>query len=224
VAEEIARAQARGVRVTGETCPQYLLLTAADMARPGREGAKFMCSPSPRDAGDAEGLWRAIRAGTLDIISSDHCGYSFEGPRGKAIHGAGADFTKIPNGIPGLAARLPIVFSEGVSKGRIDLNRFVALTATAPAKRFGLYPRKGGIAPGFDADLVLWDPERQVTLTNGLMQHAIDYTPYEGMTVTGWPTMTMARGVIVMDREVVTAACGKGRYLAAEVHTIDRAN
>ncbi len=104
VAEEIARAQARGVKVTGETCPQYLVLTAADMARPGREGAKFMCSPSPRDTDDAEGLWATIRAGTLDIISSDHCGYSFEGPSGKAQNGADADFTRIPNGVPGLAA------------------------------------------------------------------------------------------------------------------------
>ncbi len=217
VAQEIARAQARGVKVTGETCPQYLVLTAADMARPGREGAKFMCSPSPRDAGDAEGLWRTIRAGTLDIISSDHCGYSFEGPRGKAIHGVDADFTKIPNGIPGLAARLPIVFSEGVSKGRIDLNRFVALTATTPAKRFGLYPRKGSIAPGFDADLTLWDPEYKVTLRNSLMQHAIDYTPYEGLIVTGWPTMTIARGTVVMHRGVVTIKSGNGRFLPSKL-------
>lgn len=221
VADEIARAQSRGVKVTGETCPQYLVLTAADMARPGREGAKFMCSPSPRDAGDAEGLWRAIRAGTLDIISSDHCGYSFDGPRGKAIHGPDADFTHIPNGIPGLAARLPIAFSEGVSKGRISANQFVALTATTPARRFGLYPRKGSIAPGFDADLVLWDPERQVTLTNDLMQHAIDYTPYEGLTVTGWPTTTIARGFVVMDNGVVTAKHGAGHFLAAARRTGD---
>jgi dihydropyrimidinase len=216
VAEEIARARARGVKVTGETCPQYLVLTAADMARPGREGAKFMCSPSPRDAGDAEGLWRAIRAGTLDIISSDHCGYSFEGPHGKAIHGEDTDFTRIPNGIPGLAARLAITFSEGVSKGRIDINRFVALTATTPAKRFGLYPRKGSIAPGFDADLTIWDPSARVTLTNALMQHAIDYTPYEGLEVTGWPVMTIARGAVVMDGGRVTAERGRGRFLAAE--------
>ena len=215
VAEEIARAQARGVKVTGETCPQYLVLTAAEMARPGREGAKFMCSPSPRDAGDAEGLWAAIRAGTLDIISSDHCGYSFDGPNGKAINGADADFTRIPNGVPGLAARMPITFSEGVAKGRITLNQFVALTATTPAKRFGLYGRKGSIAPGFDADLVIWDAGQTVTLTNALMQHAIDYTPYEGLEVTGWPVMTIARGQVVMQDGVVTAAEGQGQFLAA---------
>ena len=215
VAEEIARAQARGVKVTGETCPQYLVLTAAEMARPGREGAKFMCSPSPREAGDAEGLWAAIRAGTLDIISSDHCGYSYEGPSGKAINGTEADFTRIPNGVPGLAARMAITFSEGVAKGRITASAFVALTATTPAKRFGLYGRKGSIAPGFDADLVIWDAERAVTLTNALMQHAIDYTPYEGLTVTGWPVMTIARGAVVMEEGRVSAEAGQGRFLAA---------
>ncbi len=217
VAEEIARAQARGVKVTGETCPQYLVLSAADMARPGREGAKFMCSPSPRGPGDAEGLWGAIRAGTLDIVSSDHCGYSFAGDRGKWLNGPNVDFTRIPNGIPGLAARLPLTFTEGVAKGRIDLNAFVRLTATTPAKRFGLYPRKGTIAPGVDADLVLWDAERQVTLTNALMQHAIDYTPYEGIEVTGWPVMTIARGRVVMEAGRVTAEAGAGRYLAADL-------
>ena len=213
VADEIARAQARGIKVTGETCPQYLVLTAADMARPGRDGAKFMCSPSPREPGDAEGLWAAIRRGTLDIVSSDHCGYSFAGERGKWLNGPDADFTKIPNGIPGLAARLAITFSEGVGGGRIDLNTFVRLTATNPAKRFGLYPRKGTIAPGSDADLVLWDAEKRVTLTNALMQHAIDYTPYEGLEVTGWPVMTLARGRVVMDAGAVATEPGAGRFL-----------
>jgi dihydropyrimidinase len=217
VADEIARAQARGVKVTGETCPQYLVLTADEMARPGRDGAKFMCSPSPRAAGDAEGLWAAIRAGTLDIISSDHCGYSFEGARGKALNGRDADFTRIPNGVPGLAARMPIVFSEGVIKGRINVNAFVSLMATTPAKRFGLYGRKGSIAPGFDADLVIWDAERRVTLTNALMQHAIDYTPYEGLDVTGWPILTMALGRIVMEEGRVMVEEGRGRFLAARL-------
>ena len=214
VAEEIARAQRRGVKVTGETCPQYLVLTAADMDRPNGEGAKFMCSPSPREAGDAEGLWAAIRAGTLDVISSDHCGYSFGGIRGKWMNGQNADFTRIPNGIPGLAARLPLIFSEGVAKGRISLNDFVRLTATNPAKRFGLYPRKGTIAPGTDADLVIWDAERRTTLTNSLMQHAIDYTPYEGIEVVGWPVATIARGRRLMHEGTVAAPAGAGAFLA----------
>ena len=128
----------------------------------------------------SEALWGDVQRGTLDVVSSDHSGSSYEGEGGKRIHGNNAPFPDIPNGVPGLAARLPLVFSEGVSKGRIDLNTYVRLVATNPAKLFGLYPRKGTIAPGADADLVLWDPGKRVTITNALMQHVIDYTPYEG--------------------------------------------
>ncbi|HEV7263822.1 MAG TPA: dihydropyrimidinase [Falsiroseomonas sp.] len=212
-AEEIARAQARGLKVWGETCPQYVSLTAVDMDRPGFEGAKYMCSPSPRDTSEHLRIWEMIRRGTLDVVSSDHCGFSFGGDKGKAVAGRDASFEKIPNGIPGLAARLPIVFSEGVAKGRIGLEEFVRLTATNPARIMGLYPRKGVIQPGSDADLVLWDPTKKVTLTNALMQHAIDYTPYEGMEVTGWPTMTIRRGEVVMRDGKVQAEPGTGRYL-----------
>jgi dihydropyrimidinase len=214
VAAEIAAAQARGLKVWGETCPQYFTLTAADMDRPGFEGAKFMCSPAPRDAADTLALWDDVRRGTLDVVSSDHSGWSYGGPRGKRVNGIDAPFRDIPNGVPGLTARLPILFSEGVGKGRIDLNQFVRLTATNPAKLFGLYPRKGSIAPGFDADLVLWDATKSVTLTNGLMQHVMDYTPYEGMKVTGWPVATLRRGEVVMRDGTVQAELGSGRYLA----------
>ena len=214
VADEIARAQSRGLKVWGETCPQYFVLTAADMDRPGFEGAKYMCSPSPRTAADQAALWEDVRRGTLDIVSSDHSGWSFEGPRGKRANGTDAPFRDIPNGVPGLTARLPILFSEGVATGRIDLQTFVRITATNPAKLFGLYPRKGSIAPGFDADLTLWDPNRKTRLTNDLMQHIIDYTPYEGLEVTGWPTATIRRGEIVMRDGVVQAPPGSGAYLA----------
>jgi len=213
VAEEIARAQHRGLKVWGETCPQYFVLAAGDMDRPGFEGAKFMCSPSPREAADHEKLWQDVRRGTLDVISSDHSGWSYGGTRGKRVSGEDAPFPLVPNGIPGLAARLPIIFSEGVAKGRIDLQKFVALTATNPAKLFGLMG-KGSIAPGFDADLVLWDPDRKTTLTNGLMQHVIDYTPYEGLEVTGWPVATVLRGKVVMRDGKVQAEPGSGRFLA----------
>lgn len=212
-AEEIARAQARGLKVWGETCPQYVTLTAADMDRPGFEGAKFMCSPSPRDNAEHLRIWEMIRRGTLDVVSSDHCGFSYEGDRGKAVAGRDASFERIPNGIPGLAARLPIVFSEGVSKGRISLEQFVALTSTNPARVMGLAPRKGVIQPGADADLALWDAKKKVTLTNALMQHAIDYTPYEGLEITGWPVMTVRRGEVVMRDGKVQAEPGTGRYL-----------
>ncbi|MDW8445028.1 MAG: dihydropyrimidinase [Acetobacteraceae bacterium] len=213
-AEEIARAKARGVAVWGETCPQYLTLTASDMDRPGFEGAKFVCSPAPRGADEHERIWRHIRTRTLDVVTSDHCGFSYEGDRGKARHGRDAPFRDVPNGIPGLAARLPIVFSEGVAKGRIDITDFVALTATNPARLFGLAPRKGTIAIGADADLVLWDATKRVRLTNALMHHAIDYTPYEGLEVTGWPVATVRRGEVVMREGSVQAEAGSGRYLA----------
>ena len=213
VAEEIARAQARGVAVRGETCPQYVTLTASDMDRPGFEGAKFMCSPPPRTAADHEGVWAMLRRGVLDMVTSDHCGFSYEGTRGKAKHGRNAGFDVIPNGIPGLAARLPVIFSEGVSKGRIDLPGFARLVAENPARIAGLYPRKGVIAIGSDADLVLWDSRRRVTITNDLMQHAIDYTPYEGMQVTGWPAATIRRGELVMQDGMVLARPGSGQWL-----------
>ena len=211
-AEEIARARARGVRAWGETCPQYFVLSAADMDRRGFEGAKFMCSPAPRDAAATAGLWQAIRARTLEVVSSDHSGWSFAGPRGKRSEGVDAPFTRIPNGVPGLAARLPILWSEGVATGRISASDFVRLSAGQPARLFGLHA-KGRIAPGADADLVLWDPDRRVTLTNALMQHAIDYTPYEGLEVTGWPVATLRRGEVAMRDGVVQASPGSGRYL-----------
>ncbi len=213
VAEEIARAQYRGLKVWGETCPQYFVLTAGHMDRPGFEGAKFMCSPAPRNSADSELLWQDVRRGTLDIVSSDHSGWSYEGERGKRVNGDDASFRDIPNGVPGLAARLPIVFSEGVVAGRIDLNTFVRLTATNPAKLFGLYPHKGSIAPGFDADLVLWDSNKQVTLSKDHMQHVIDYTPYEGLQVTGWPVATIRRGEVVMRDGRVQAEPGSGRFM-----------
>ena len=212
-AEEIARAKARGLKVWGETCPQYFVLTAEDMDRPGFEGAKFMCSPAPRDATATAGLWAAIRQGTLDVISSDHSGWSYEGTRGKRVNGEGAPFRDIPNGIPGLAARLSIVFSEGVVRGNITACDFVRLTSTRPAELFGLHPRKGSLMPGADADLVLWDPARRVTITNALMQHAIDYTPYEGLEVTGWPVATVRRGEVAMQEGRVQAEPGSGKYL-----------
>ena len=218
VAEEIARAQARGLKVWGETCPQYFVLTAADMDRPGFEGAKYMCSPAPRTASDHEPLWDMVRRGVLDVVSSDHSGWSYEGPKGKRVNGTDAPFRDIPNGVPGLTARLPIIFSEGVSRGRIDLNTFVRITATNPAKLFGLYPRKGSIAPGFDADLAVWDPTKRVTLANEMMQHVMDYTPYEGLQVTGWPVATIRRGEVVMRDGTVQAPVGSGQYLARDAY------
>jgi dihydropyrimidinase len=213
VAEEIGRAQSRGLMVWAETCPQYLTLKSEDMDRPGFEGAMFMCSPPPRDESANIDLWRHINAGTICNISSDHAGFSFDGPFGKRSAGENAHFPDIPNGIPGVAARMPLLFSEGVATGRISPSDFVRLTAYNPARLFGLHS-KGSLDVGADADLVFWDPGKTVTLTNRLMQHAIDYTPYEGRTVTGWPVLTMLRGNVVMRHGVVTSTPGSGRYIA----------
>ena len=215
--EEIARAQRRGLKVYGETCPQYLAFTSRDLDRPGFEGAKYVCSPALRSAADQDALWLALRRGTISVVSSDHSPFSHEGDAGKKIHGADAPFSRIPNGLPGIELRLPFLFSEGVMKGRIDLNTFVAVTATNPAKLFGLYPRKGSIGVGMDADIAIWDPSKQVTITHDLLHDDCDYTPYEGIEVTGWPVMTFLRGKKVMENGEILGAPGDGAFLRREL-------
>ena len=212
-AEEIERAQKRGLKVWGETCTQYLVFTADDLDRPDFEGAKYLCSPAPRSRADQAALWEMIRRGVIQNVTSDHAPTRFDGPDGKTVFGRDAPFTKVPNGVPGLAARMPVLFSEGVVKGRIDLPTFVSLTATHAAKLFGLHPRKGTIAVGADADIVIWDPERKVTITQALVQDANDHTPYEGMEVTGWPETTLVRGIPVVEKGVVVGAPGHGQFL-----------
>ena len=211
--EQIEWARRRGLAVHAETCPQYLVLTADDLDRPGTEGAKFVCSPPPRDAESQAAVWRALQGGVFQTFSSDHCPFRYDDEAGKTGPAARASFRAVPNGIPGVAARLPILFSEGVVKGRITLQDFVALTATNHARMYGLYPRKGSIAIGADADIALWDPERRVTLTQDLMHHGSDYTPYEGLEVTGWPVTTLVRGRVVFDGGRATAAAGHGQFL-----------
>lgn len=213
-AEEIARAKARGLKIWGETCPQYLTITADDLDRPGFEGAKFMFGPAPRTTAEHEGLWAAIRAGTIDIISSDHSPTRFDDPAGKKSEGENTPFHKVPNGIPGLAARLPLVFHEGVVKGRIDLPKFVDLVATRPAKLFGLAPRKGSIAIGGDADIVLWDPNATQVLTQAGQHHNNDFTPYEGREVRGRVVSTYLRGRAVFENGAVVGPPGGGAFLA----------
>ena len=214
--EEIRRAQTKGLKVHGETCPQYLVLTAKDLEGLNMEGAKHVCSPPPRDEASQEACWEGLRTGVFSVFSSDHCPFRYDDPQGKLTPKARTSFRWVPNGIPGVAARLPILFSEGVVKGRIDLNRFVALTSTNHAKTYGLYPRKGTIAVGADADIVIWDPSRQVTLTHGLLGDGSDYTPYEGLEVTGWPVLTMVRGRTIMREGKLVGEKGFGTYLPRE--------
>lgn len=210
---EVARAQARGLTVIGETCPQYLVLSDTDMDRVGFEGAKFVCSPPPRGEPNQEAVWRALREGVIQTYNSDHAGYRFDDPAGKKVHGEDAPFNRIPNGVPGLETRLPILFSEGVRKGRISLRRFVELSASNPARIFGLYPRKGVIAVGSDADLAIWDDDVRGAVHIENLHDNMDYTPYEGMELEGWPTTTIARGEIVWHEGRVTGLPGKGRLL-----------
>jgi dihydropyrimidinase len=219
-AEEIARAQARGLKVWAETCPHYLTLTADDLDRPGFEGAKFVFGPPARSKADQEALWGYIRRGVIDVVSSDHSPTRFDDRKGKKVAGDNAPFNRIPNGIPGLAARLPVLFTEGVSAGRIDAATFVRLVSTNPAKLFGLFPRKGTIAIGSDADFVLFDPNKSVTLTNALMHHAGDYTPYEGYTTRGYPAATYVRGTLVFDGEKIVGAPGYGQFLARSPYSL----
>ena len=217
-AEEIRRAQARGLEVFGETHPHYLLLNEGDADRPGFEGAKFLCSPPLRTAADNEALWDYLREGVLQAVTSDHSPFNYCGAAGKQVDGPNASFDRIPNGLPTIETRLPMLFSEGVGKGRIDLATFVSLSATGPARIFGLYPKKGTIAVGADADLVLWDPERELTITNDDLHHNVDHTPFEGWAVKGWPVTTLCRGAVIAHEGEVIGESGYGSYLPRGPH------
>ncbi len=210
--EEIERARHRGRKVIGETCPQYLMLTADDLDGMDWEGAKFVCSPPPRDAESQEACWDGLERGVFDLFSSDHCPFRYDDPAGKRNPKGMTSFRHIPNGIPGVELRLPILFSEGVNKGRIDLPRFVALTATNQAKTYGLYPRKGTIAIGADADIAIWDPAMTRTVRHAEMHDGADYTPYEGMELTGWPTIVVLGGKLMVSDGALVGRKGDGRY------------
>ncbi len=209
--EVIRNAQTKGLRIYGETCPQYLFLTADDIAKPGVEGAKFCCSPPPRDHAAQQAVWAGLKNGTFQVFSSDHAPYRFDAS-GKLPHGDRTNFKDIANGVPGIELRLPLLFSEGVGQGRLDLNAFVALTASNHAKLYGLYPKKGTIAIGSDADIAIWDPERETTITAGLLHDNVGYTPYEGRKLRGWPITVLSRGRIVVENGALAAARGSGAF------------
>ncbi len=214
--QEIRRAQSRGLKIYGETCPQYLFLTEADLDKPGFEGAKCICSPPPRDKESQQVIWDGLANGTFQLLSSDHAPSRYDDPKGKMLGGAAASFRVVPNGIPGVETRLPLLFSEGVGKGRIDLQAFVALTSTNPARMYGLHPRKGTIAVGSDADIVIWDDDREVTISNDMLHHNVDYTPYEGMRITGWPRVVLCRGEAVFEDGEIKGREGYGQFLPCD--------
>ena len=214
-------ARERGAQVMGETCPQYLFFTIDDLRRP--DGAKWVCSPPMRSAADNARLWEGLKHGTLQTIGTDHCPFFFDGTRAISYEGnpvaipgkeLGKDnFTKIPNGLPGVQDRLPVLWTCGVGAGKISANQFVALTSTNPAKIFGLYPRKGALVPGADADLVLWDPHKQVKYGVAHSHQRTDYNLYEGWELTGYPEKVFLRGRLIVDGDNWLGKSGEGRFL-----------
>jgi dihydropyrimidinase len=207
--EPIERARRAGMRVWGETCPQYLLRDYSDISRPGFEGAKYVYTPPPREAHHREALWDAAARDVLSVVSTDHAPYRFADQKtiGKD------DFTKIPNGAPGVEERLPILHAAGVRGGRFDLNRLVQLYATTPAKLFGLYPRKGTIAVGSDADIVVFDPAKETTVSVATHHTTCDYSLYEGTEVTGVPELVLVRGEVVVEGGELVAKPGHGQFV-----------
>ncbi|MGI9334615.1 MAG: dihydropyrimidinase [Gammaproteobacteria bacterium] len=210
--DQIRRAQSAGLKIYGETCPQYLFLTAADLDRDGMEGAKYCCSPPPRDEAAQEAVWRGLQNGTFQVFSSDHAPYRFDAT-GKLAAGPNASFKEIANGVPGLELRLPLLYSHGVGGGRIDVNRFVDLVSTTPARLYGLYPRKGSIAVGADADLAIWDTEVERTVAWDDLHDNVGYTPYEGRHLKGWPETVLSRGRVVVQNGELRVERGSGEFL-----------
>lgn len=209
----VRAAQDKGFKVYGETCPQYLFLTEKDIDKPGLEGAKFCCSPPPRDEESQQEIWRGLIDGTLEIFSSDHAPYSFD-KKGKLPLGENTPFNKMANGLPGIEVRLPLLFSEGVIKKRITIDQFVNLSSTNHAKLYGMYPKKGVISIGSDADLAIWDPTITKTISWDMLHDNVGYTPYEGRVVTGWPVTVISNGNIIVSENKLLVKPGFGNFIA----------
>lgn len=207
--EKVRFARDKGLPVYAETCPQYLLLDVERYKEPNFNGAKYVMSPPLREAWNQEILWDGLRSGDLQVISTDHCPFNFAGQKDMGKD----DFSKIPNGAPGVETRISLLYTEGVVKGQFSVNKMVELTATNPARLFGLLPEKGTIAVGADADIVLFDPKKEVTLTQRMLHQNVDYTPYEGMKVTGYPVKTIVAGKVVVDNGEFVGEKGTGKYI-----------
>ncbi|HMQ33173.1 MAG TPA: dihydropyrimidinase [Chloroflexaceae bacterium] len=211
-----SRGRGRAGQIFAETCTQYLFFTKDDLDREGFEGAKWVCSPPFREKHDQEALWKAVADNSLQVVSTDHCPFWFAGgadgrPAGKEL--GRASFAQIPNGCPGIEERLMLLYTHGVRAGRLGLNRWVELTSTNPAKLFGCYPQKGAVAPGADADLVIWDPEARRTLSAATQHQRTDYTLYEGWEVVGAPRTVLSRGRVVVDGDRWLGEAGSGRFV-----------
>jgi dihydropyrimidinase len=207
--EKVREARDRGLPVYTETCPQYLYLSIENFDVPDFEGAKYVFTPPLREKWHQEKLWSGLKRDHLQVVSTDHCPFCFK--EQKEL-GRG-DFTKIPNGGPGIEHRMSLIYSGGVAQGRFSANRFVELVSTTPAKLFGLYPRKGTIAVGSDADLVIFNPDRKHTISAKTHHMRVDYSMFEGIEVTGMPEMVLARGQVVVDKGKFIGHAGQGEFL-----------
>jgi dihydropyrimidinase len=207
--EMVTAARDRGLPAYAETCPQYLFLSHQNYEEPGFEGAKYVMSPPLRARGNEEKLWRGLAGNDLQAVSTDHCPFCMK--EQKEL-GRG-DFSKIPNGAPGIETRMSLLFDGGVVGERISLNRFVELTSTSPAKIFGLFPKKGTIAPGSDADVVIFDPGKKHTLSAKTHHMRVDYSPYEGRQVTGAPETVLSRGRVIIENGKFAGKAGAGSFL-----------
>jgi dihydropyrimidinase len=219
--DQLEYARSQGLPIMGETCPQYLFFTEENLSQP--DGAKWICSPPMRSKKDNNRLWEGLEKGIVKVVATDHCPFFFDGTKpilyegqkvaipGKEL-GKG-DFTKVPNGLPGVGDRMPVMWTNAVNSGRITKNDFVAMHCTNPAKIFGLYPKKGTILPGSDADIVIWDPNITVSYGAGIAQHRTDYNLYEGWRLKGFPEKVFSRGKLIVDGKSWFGKKGEGKFI-----------
>ncbi len=222
--DHVRDARCRGLKVMGETCPQYLFFTTDDLRR--EDGSKWVCSPPMRSAADNQGIWHAVEDGTMQTIATDHCPFFYDGTQpieyehekiaipGKEL--GKNDFTKIPNGLPGVGDRLLVMWTKGVVAGRISANQFVEMNCTNPAKIFGMYPRKGTIMPGSDADIAIWDPDKEIQYGVRYSQQRTDYNLYEGWQLKGVVEKVFLRGELIVDGDRWNGRKGGGRFIHGE--------
>jgi dihydropyrimidinase len=219
--DQLEYARKMGLKVMGETCPQYLFFSQDFLKK--KDGAKYVCSPPLRQSKDQERLWGGLKNGTIQTIATDHCPFFYNGKKSILYEGIEIaipgkelgkdDFTKIPNGLPGIGDRMPVLFTAMVTSGIFTLNEFVRLTCTNPARIFGLYPKKGVLSPGADADIVIWDPQKKVVHGIKHSQQRTDYNLYEGWNLTGYPTKVFLRGKLIVEDERWLGEAGEGKYL-----------
>lgn len=209
--QAVAAARMKGLRVWGETCPQYLYLDDSCYTAPAFESARYVCTPPLRHRSDNEALWRGLQRRELSVVSTDHAAFNFHGQKELGLD----NFAQIPNGLPGVEHRVILLY-QGVRTGKLSLNHFVDLVSTMPARLFGLFPRKGTLAPGSDADLVIFDPEKKLTISAANQHQRVDYTPYEGMTVQGAPETVLLRGRVIVRAGEYVGGAGGGQYLARQ--------